>query len=69
VLSNGGPQDLFLMGLMVLFPDGIPTAGNFALVAKNNAGSAVYTGLAIAQDNGQNYLYAANFATGKYRCF
>jgi len=37
--------------------------GSSAAIAVNNSGShAVYTGLAIGQNNGANFIYAANFA-------
>lgn len=64
VLSNGGAARFIFDGVDGIISGWNPAAGNFALVAKNKAG-AVYTGLAIAMDNGQNYLYAANFAAGK----
>jgi len=39
-------------------------AGKFAITAVNQSGSAVYTGLAIATDNGVTRLYAANLLGG-----
>lgn len=65
ILSNGSPARFIFVGLDGIISGWNPAAGNFALVAKNDAGSAVYTGLAITQNNGQNFLYAANFAEGK----
>jgi len=44
-------------------------AGNNAMVIKNNAKSAAYTGLTLATNLGKNYLYAANFATGRIDVF
>jgi uncharacterized protein (TIGR03118 family) len=40
-------------------------AGNNALRIKNNWGKAIYKGLAIASTGGHNYIYAADFKTGK----
>lgn len=64
VLSNGSPARFLFDGVDGVISGWNPGAGNFALVAKHKAG-AVYTGLALAQSNGQNYLYAANFSWGK----
>lgn len=41
-----------------------PAVSASAVNVVNNAGWAVYTGLAIGQVGGANYLYAANFAGG-----
>jgi uncharacterized protein (TIGR03118 family) len=40
-----------------------------AILMVDNSGHAVYKGLALAQDNGANYLYAANFFTGTIDVF
>ena len=45
------------------------TAGNNAVVVKDNSSSASYKGLAIATNNGASYLYAPNFRTGKIDVF
>ncbi|WP_018616984.1 TIGR03118 family protein [Segetibacter koreensis] len=42
-----------------------PTAGDNALLIKNNSATSAYTGLAIGKSNGTDYLYAANFKTRK----
>jgi uncharacterized protein (TIGR03118 family) len=44
-------------------------SGPTAVRMVNNAGSAVYKGLAIAMNNGAQMLYAANFMTGKIDVF
>ncbi|MEO7765909.1 MAG: TIGR03118 family protein, partial [Ferruginibacter sp.] len=44
-------------------------AGASAMLIKNNSGTAVYTGLAIANRDGKNYLYAANFKSRKIDVF
>jgi uncharacterized protein (TIGR03118 family) len=64
-LSNGSAGRFFFVGVDGILSGWNPAAGNFALVIKNNAGSAVYTGLAMAQNAGNYYLYAANFSAGK----
>jgi uncharacterized protein (TIGR03118 family) len=40
-------------------------AGNNALRIKDRSASAIYKGLALASSGGVNYIYAANFMTGK----
>ena len=45
---------------------GTPTA---VIALDNSATGAVYTGLAIAQNGGQNLLYAANFHSGKVEVY
>ena len=44
-------------------------AGNSAVVVKDNSATASYKGLALATNNGVNYLYAANFSTAKIDVF
>ena len=44
-------------------------AGTMALVIKNNSPKSVYTGLTIGTHNGQEFLYAANFGSGKIEVF
>ncbi|MFT3869470.1 MAG: TIGR03118 family protein [Nibricoccus sp.] len=45
------------------------SSGTTGVQMVNNAGSAVYKGLALAQIGGVNHLYAANFQTGKVDVF
>jgi uncharacterized protein (TIGR03118 family) len=45
------------------------SSGTSAVIRKNNNGSAIYKGLALAQINGANFLYAANFFAGKVDVF
>lgn len=40
-------------------------AGNNAFRIANNSATSSYTGLTLASSGGQNFLYAANFRTGK----
>jgi uncharacterized protein (TIGR03118 family) len=44
-------------------------AGNNAVVVKDNSAIASYKSLALATNNGANYLYAANFSTAKIDVF
>lgn len=44
-------------------------AGNNAVVVKNNSAIASYKGLALAMNNGANFLYATNFRTAKIDVF
>jgi uncharacterized protein (TIGR03118 family) len=45
------------------------SGGTSAILRKNNAGSAIYKGLTIAQINGANFLYAANFFAGSVEVY
>ena len=45
------------------------SGGTSAVLRKNNAGSAIYKGLTIAQINGANFLYAANFFAGSVEVY
>ncbi len=52
--------------------DGTLTAwssGNTAITVFDKSATAVYKGLALASDNGANFLYAANFKEGKIDVF
>ncbi|HZM86880.1 MAG TPA: TIGR03118 family protein [Blastocatellia bacterium] len=45
------------------------SGGTSAVLKVDNSGSAIYTGLALAQNNGANFLYAANFFAGTIDVF
>src|SRR5882724_1147957 len=65
MLSNGSPAAFIFVG-----DDGVLSAWNGPAGANafriyNNAATSVYKGLALASSGGANYLYAANFKTGK----
>jgi uncharacterized protein (TIGR03118 family) len=65
-LSNGQSARFMFAGVDGILSGWNPTAGNFALVIKNNVATSAYTGLTMAQNNaGQYYLYAANFRAGR----
>lgn len=63
-LPNGNPARFIFAGL-----DGIISGwngGNSAVTAIDDSpGGAVYTGIALASVDGNNFLYAANFSGGK----
>jgi uncharacterized protein (TIGR03118 family) len=63
LLSNGNPARFLFVGL-----DGVLSGwngGNRALTIKNNSATSVYTGMAIGASGGMNYIYAADFKSGK----
>jgi uncharacterized protein (TIGR03118 family) len=45
------------------------SSGTSAILRVNQAGSAIYKGVALAQNNGANFLYAANFFAGTIDVF
>jgi uncharacterized protein (TIGR03118 family) len=45
------------------------SSGTSAILRVNQAGSAIYKGVALAQNNGTNFLYAANFFAGTIDVF
>src|ERR1051325_2373184 len=45
------------------------SSGTSAVLRVNQAGSAIYKGVALAQNNGANFLYAANFFAGTIDVF
>ena len=62
ILSNGKAAKFLFAGL-----DGVISGwngGTTAMVVRNNAGHAIFTGLATATDNGKKFLYAANAQNG-----
>lgn len=77
IVSNSSSTDFFLSNgqaarFIFVALDGIISGwngGSNALVIKNNVGQAVYTGVALASDNGQNFLYAANALKGTIDVF
>jgi uncharacterized protein (TIGR03118 family) len=65
VLSNGQPARFIFVGLDGVLSAWNGNAGDTALRIKDNSANSAYTGLALAQNNGVNTLYAANFRAGK----
>lgn len=69
ILSNGQAARYLFVNLDGVVSGWNPAAGSNALVIKNNVGQAVYTGVALATDNGQQFLYAANAIKGVIEVF
>ncbi len=61
-LPNGNPARFIFVGV-----DGIISGwngGDVAIKVKDHSGTSAYTGLAIAADGADSFIYAANFRTG-----
>ncbi|RYE12740.1 MAG: TIGR03118 family protein [Sphingobacteriales bacterium] len=69
ILSNGQAARFMFVNLDGVISGWNGPAGANAVVIKNNVGQAVYTGVALATDNGQQYLYAANALKGTIDVF
>jgi uncharacterized protein (TIGR03118 family) len=69
VLSNNQPARFIFVGLDGVLSGWNGAAGNTAIRIINNSATSVYTGLALANDGTANFLYAANFRTGKIDVF
>ena len=65
ILSNGQPARFIFVGVDGILSAWNGGAGNNAFLVKNNSATSAYTGLTLAANAGANYLYAANFRTGK----
>ncbi|HEV2831758.1 MAG TPA: TIGR03118 family protein, partial [Hanamia sp.] len=66
-LPNGNPARFIFDGV-----DGVISGWNggpAAIKVVDNSSTSAYTGLAIANDGGNNFLYAANFRAGKIDVF
>ncbi|HEY9342851.1 MAG TPA: TIGR03118 family protein [Hanamia sp.] len=66
-LPNGNPARFIFDGV-----DGVISGWNggpAAIKVIDNSSTSAYTGLAIANDGGNNFLYAANFRAGKIDVF
>lgn len=66
---NNQPARFLFVGVDGVLSGWNATAGNNAVLIKNNVATSAYTGLAIAVSNGANYLYAADFRAGKIAVF
>lgn len=69
ILSNSQSARFIFAGLDGIIAGWNGAAGGNAIVIKNNVGQAVYTGLALASDGGQQFLYAANALKGTIDVF
>ncbi|HEY6899913.1 MAG TPA: TIGR03118 family protein [Puia sp.] len=64
-ISNGQAASFLFVGVDGVLSGWNGAANTRALRIKNNSATSAYTGLAIASNAGANYIYAANFRTGK----
>lgn len=64
-LSNGTASRFIFVGSDGIISAWNPGSGNRAELIKNNSATAVYTGVTIALNGGENMIYAANFKAGK----
>jgi uncharacterized protein (TIGR03118 family) len=69
ILSNGQVARFLFVGVDGILSGWNGAAGSNALLIKNNSATSAYTGLAIANNKGENFLYAANFRIGKIDVF
>ena len=60
LLSNGKAAKFIFVGVDGLITGWNSGSGGITTLIKNNISRAVYTGVALANDKGQNFLYAAN---------
>jgi len=65
MLGNKEKASFLFIGVDGVLSGWNRAAGSNALLIKNNSATSVYTGLTIAKSNGKDFLYAANFRTGK----
>ena len=65
VLSNGAAARFLFVGVDGVLSGWNGTAGDNAILIKNNSATSAYTGLAIGVSNGANFIYAADFRAGK----
>lgn len=65
MLSNGQPARFIFVGVDGILSGWNQPAGDTALLIKNNSATSAYTGLTMAANDGNNYLYAADFRAGK----
>jgi uncharacterized protein (TIGR03118 family) len=65
LLSNGKSAAFIFVGADGIISAWNGPAGNNAILIANNVATSSYTGLTLAMSGGANYLYAANFKSGK----
>lgn len=65
ILENKQKAVFLFVGDDGVFSGWNPTAGNNAVTIKDNSATSSYTGLTYGSSGGKNFLYAANFKTGK----
>jgi len=65
MLSNGASARFLFVGADGVLSGWNGTAGDNAISIKDNSATSAYTGLAIGVSNGANFIYAADFRSGK----
>ena len=65
VISNGQPARFLFVNLDGVLSGWNGAAGDDAILIHDNSATSVYTGMAIGVSNGANYIYAADFRSGK----
>jgi uncharacterized protein (TIGR03118 family) len=69
LLPNGNPAIFIFVGLDGVISGWNPGNLTQAIKVLDESDEAVYTGLAIASSNGQNYIYGANFKGGEIEVY
>jgi len=64
-----GPSEFIFVTVEGTISGWNPGDGNTAILAVNNSGTAVYTGVALANNGTANFLLAANFKAGRIDVF
>lgn len=67
--ANNQPARFIFVGEDGIISAWNGAAGNNAVVVKDNSATSEYKGLALAMNNGVNYLYATNFRTARIDVF
>jgi len=65
MLSNGSAARFLFVGADGVLSGWNPTAGDNAILIKDNSATSAYTGLAIGVSNGANFIYGADFRANK----
>ena len=68
-ISNGQPARFIFVGTDGVVSGWNPASGNFALRVLNNSATSGYTGLTMANDGSNTFLYAANFKAHRIDVF
>ena len=66
---NSQPARFLFVGVDGILSGWNGTAGNNAILIKNNVATSAYTGLTLASNGGANFLYAANFRARRIDVF
>jgi uncharacterized protein (TIGR03118 family) len=69
MLPNGGPARFIFVGVDGIISGWNPATGDLSPRVVNRSATSAFTGLALATDQGANFLYAADFRAGKIVVF